>query len=294
MMHKVSGNAWKVFSNLCEHRDIVTGQCNPSHRLISQESGVEITGVSVAKKELRDLGWIKTYGKWGVILTIGVAEFERVRASHLAKARRRERAQFGRSRGSAILGYSQDSGDEGSAILGISQDSPGDLGIIPSESWEYPKIINKDGTKVEQNAAAATSTERDAWRKEPVDKKFIEEMETRGLFSNEVIMQSYRELAFKVAQRPPGSFACKGELMAFCYAKLRTGLLPWSAAEVVAHPGARTAPVAKVETRDCDWTCALCFGSQMEVVPGRGSRKCPNRIVDPEERVKYVQGSACS
>lgn len=260
--HKVSGIAWKVFTNLCEHRDLVTGQCNPSHRLIAQETGVEISGVSVAKKELRGLGWIETSGKWSVIIKIGIDEFERVRAAHLAKIQRSEVRIFGKSK-----------------------DRAGNVGIFGGQSLENPNDIYKDGTKVEQNAAAATTAaDRDAWKKETVDQSFLDELVTRGLFSKEVVAQSWRELAFKVAMRPVGSVATKGELMAFCFAKQRTGVLPtMETAQVVDLSSARAEAQASssgAQVRECPATCPLCFGGQMQVIAGRGARPCPNRAGD--------------
>lgn len=272
--YKTSGNGWKVFSSLCKHRNIETGKCNPSHETIARESGVEITGVSKAKKELRDLGWIQTRGKWDVIILVGIDEFERARESYLANKARSQAQRF----------------TKGGAILGKSQDAAGDVGEFPVESWENSGAILKDGNSSERDAAAAATTasvsrsiskqDAHAWKQETVTTEFLAELVTRGLFSEQVVNESWQELAFAVAQRGPDARAVKGELMAFCRAKQKTMPMPHVAAEVVKLDTSRASGTAGSTggVRECDSTCPLCLGGQMQIVPGKGARPCPNRV----------------
>ena len=281
--HELSGNAWKVVTQLFRHRNIVTGKCNPSHKTISLNSGVEITGVSVAKRELKGelkegnkvtSPWIETRGKRDVVLLVGVEELEEARASYLLKIQISEALKFGKP---------QDVKKLIAAFLGKSQDAKGDLGISPAASWDFPKTL-RNSSEIENAAAAAATAAIDpnAWKQEPVTTQFLEELATRGLFSREIVQQSWQELAFAVSQRGPDARATRGELMAFCRAKQKTGILPGTGGPYVprklsdaAAPAASTSPTT---TEKCDSSCQLCYGGQMEIVEGR-ARPCSNRKV---------------
>lgn len=263
--HELSGNGWKVVSNLYKHRNIVTGQCNPSHQTISRESGVEITGVSVAKKELREGGWIETRGKRDVVILVGVAELEEARASYLLKIQISEALKFGKSKDARALLE---------AFFGKPKDAKADLGISPAASWDHPKTL-RNSSEIENAAAAATAAavfDPHAWKQETVTTQFIDELVTRGMFSREIVQAAWNELAFAVAQRGPEARATKGELMGFCRAKQKTYLPGTSGPYVARLPGDVAAPPAP----KCEPTCPLCFGSQMQVVEGQAKR-CPNR-----------------
>lgn len=249
----------------------MTGKCNPSHSLIALETGVEISGVSVAKKELRTKGWIETRGKRDVIVLIGVGEFEKAREAYLWKIQISQASKFGKSK---------DDGATRGAIFGKSKDAAPDLGFIQGTSLDFPKIHNKDEIDVERDVAAAAtptpiSSNPNSWKQEPVTQDFLDELVTRGLFSRDVVMQSWQELAFAVAQRGPSTVAVKGELLAFCRAKQRSGFLPGVVAAVVKGEF-RKEPGSAVASRKCSPMCSRCFGTGLEVVQGKGARRCPN------------------
>jgi hypothetical protein len=304
---ELSGNAWKVVTNLYDHRNILTGKCNPSHETISRESGVEICGVSTAKAELKRKGWIDTRGKRDVILLVGIEELERVREAELQKQKIRAALRFGRTKevmqiASAIFGKSKDNdvdlGDSqrsGEDIFGKSKDNDVDLGVSPGRSLEIPKTL-RNSSEIEDTAAAAaaSSTSRNFdpnfWKQEAVTTPFLDELVTRGLFSEPVVREAWQELAFAVAQRGPDARATKGELMGFCRAKQRTGTLAGVSAEVVEMRRGHAAPARRPQGPqpfDCDRTCALCYGTQMETTE-RGARRCPNR----EARKRELEGGA--
>ena len=297
--HELSPTQWKVYSYYLARRNLITRQCNPSHKLIWQDTGVNQSSISTIKKELEVLGWLRRRGKYAVDLLVGIEELERARDEAVARIEAAEGAKFGAARpqdGGASFEYFKGGADgagsentpsfeifkagrrrrgrDDSASFEIFKAGAPEVREIQTPALNYSKPIEQR-SRTEKTTTAAAG--RDAWKDETVTDAFMNDIVDRGLYSRPVVDQSWRELAFKVSQRGADARATKGELLAFCRAKQKSGVLPEVKAEIVALGGARHAPPPPGADLKCDVTCPLCFGSQMESVPGVGARRCSNR-----------------
>ena len=282
--HELSGAEWKVYTNFLSHLNLITMDCEVSHETIARETGIEITNVSNIKRELVAKHWIIRRGRWAVSLLVGADELARVRAKRVADIEAREGAKFGRPQNEApILEKFQDTLNKTDSDLGKIPRSESDLGIFHAESWKNSKIINKDDQVVDQvveevgsaPTTTAAATRSDDWKQGTVTQAFLDDIIARGLYSRQIVERAWRELSFKVAQRGPDARATKGELLAFCRQAQATTPLPGLGGAVVELTRARTPPDPSL---DCDPTCPLCHGSQMQAVEGKGARRCPSRV----------------
>jgi hypothetical protein len=288
-MREVSGNAWKLWTYLCECRNIVSGQCNPSQQTIAREAGIEFSRVSVAKAELKDEGmldWYKKGTQTHYVLLVGVKEFERARVKKIAEIERKERRQFAKCK-VAEHDFAK------CKVEGCR------LCILQTPTLQNAKSHIKDEQVVEQvkdvvvanpqndlpiATTTTTTSSPHAWKQESADKDFCDGLIQRGLFSQEVVSQAWSELLFTVGQRGPGAVATKAELMGFCRAKQRTGALPGIGADVVQFNKSRpqSASISQSEIY-CEFDrsqyeqCPLCYGTGQQIVAGKGARRCPNR-----------------
>ncbi len=290
-----TGNAWRLWTYLCWRRHTVTGQCNPSQQTIANDTGIEYTRVSVAKAELIAKHWVTWTKKGGFILLVGVKDFERARNKKLAEIAREERRKFAKRKVT----------DPNFAERKVSGDLPGEtqtptLPNANSHFKGYERVVEPEKAVVVAgpvaNAATTTMTtttssrpDKDAWKQEPADEAFCQELVHRALFSDGVVEQAWKELMFKVIQRGPGAIATKGELWAFCFQKQKTGILPGvlGPTGLVGADNARTQTSAPQSSGQvevyCEFDssqfekCPQCFGTGMEVVAGKGARKCSNR-----------------
>lgn len=291
-MRDLTGAEWKVYSYYLSLIDLKTWRSldvvlDVPHDAIARDTSVEITHVSVVKKSLEGKGWIKRFGKWRVELLIGVEELRRVRDKMIE----REVARFGASprKGAQVGNFQRSGGEQGGATLGNSKGNSVDLGNFQTRSLEIPKDdLYKDQEVEDQKVVAAATARdkasRDAWKQEQVTQAFLDGLVSSGMFSREVVAESWRELAFAVSQRGPDERGCKGELIGFCRAKLKTGTFAGMAADVVKlqrGASARATSGAQVGRHVAEWDCTndcpLCFGGQRESTP-QGARDCPNRV----------------
>jgi hypothetical protein len=300
-MHELSGVQWKVYSYYLARRNLLTRQCNPSHELISRQCKIHQTSVSTIKKELEGAGWLKRRGKYAVVLLVGAEELERARDEAIARKLETEGARLGRER-------PQDTGASFELLKATADAEQHETGASfeklkgrrrkrragagasfelfkgsdsGEEKNESPALNNSNALDEQrrrtEKKAAAAATARDAWLSEPVTQAFIDDIISRGLYSREVVEQSWRELAFKVAQRGPDARAEKGELLAFCRAKAKSGVLPGVEKPDVSNMRVVRSPAQAGPKINCESSCELCFGGQRQSVPGKGSRPCPNR-----------------
>lgn len=312
--HELSPKEWKLYTYYLARHNLITRQCNPSHKLISVECKINQTSVSTLKKKLEGKKWIKRTGKYSVKLLVGAEVLEQARADALEKIADAEAAQFGR-------GGAQDTGPSFEKVKATTDgEHPGNVASFEkvkarrgkrrrgdgasfelfkagdggaqenqTPALKKSKPIEQEKEEQEKKAAAAATTAagRDAWKSEPVTQAFLDDVVKSGLHSQEVVDQSWRELIFKVRQRGPDAPATKGELLGFCRAKERTLNLPgYEAPADVSHMRVRAAPEATTAAPNisCDHTCELCGGTQWKVIPGKGATPCPNKEARRKER----------
>jgi len=242
-----------MYEVYCSHRNRVTARCDPSVGLLAVELKCTPGHASDLKRELIRKGWIRRTGRRSVTLLVG--EFPAAKVSEI---------------GASNHGIFRDSTTENSVVR------PANHGIFRDSITEYSGVHIKDEPVVIEpvvaaaSSAAARPSDSDPLQ-EPVDEDFVADVLASGVYpaGHVHFVLGKLRLRCKVEKVAP----VKGRLLSWLSTERHTPqpTLPGVGGEV-GEMSPRVAP--QQQKKHCDHTCAACFGSGIEVVPGKGARRC--------------------
>lgn len=257
--HDLSSGEWELYEAYCSHRNRLTGRCDPSVKFLAQELECTPGHVSDMKRELLRKGWIRRLGRRDVELLVG--EFPRPKVAEI---------------GGPNHGIFRDSGTEFS-VIGLQNH-----GKFRSQITENSGAHNKDEPVVVEPIAAAASAagepaDSDPWA-EVADDQFVAEVIEAAIYPDGHVLFVWKKLLLYCKKKE--TKPVRRQFMHWLATERHTPQqeLPGMAGKVGAHPAPGHEPI---QTRRCDSSCPRCFGTQMEVVPGKGAHRCPNRVAAP-------------
>ena len=255
----LSHGAWDLYEQYCKHRNHETGRCDPSLKFLAQEMQRTYHHVSDMKTELVRAGWIARQGKNGVELLVG---FEPPKVRQLEQ---KPIPKFGKFRTSSSEN---------------SEPGPPEVRKNPNPSSENSELAYKEvvepGIEPVVAAAATAAAGVQQTLREPVTDEYVTEVIASGVYTEAHVRFVYAKLKLHCATAR--TIPVKKQLLWWLDQELSAPpvqpTLPGVGASIQAMPlGASVA--APLPKEKCDATCPHCFGSGLEVVPGKGARRCP-------------------
>jgi hypothetical protein len=247
---ELSHGAWSLYEQYCSHRNRDTGRCDPSLELLAVEMRRTYTHISNMKTELVREGWIRRTGRHAVELLVGAEEFPPPKVRPLVRKNPNEE--------SASLGK----------ILTPVRKNPNEESASP--------YTDKPLKEPDEAAAAAAGRK---WKRETCDAAYIAEVKGEGIYPAELVDYVWRKL--QATCRRESVRPTKGRLAYWLSTERGTPpvqpTLPLMGAPVVEgqfEPG-----MQDERLRPPDPECVVCFGAGMEVVKGKGARRCKCRQI---------------
>ncbi len=263
---KLTHGAWDLYELYCKHRNRATGQCNPSLKLLAVELKRSYTHASDCKTELVEKGWIRRLGRRDVEILVG--EFAPPTVVQLGQ---KGTAKFGKFRTS-----SSENSELGAAKFGKFRTSSSENSELGDASLYEPEVLEPE--VVAAAATAAGSPPATDPLQEAVDESFLTDVLESGVYPAHQVQFILGKLKLHcLASRTK---PVRRQFLHWLSTERETPQqsLPGIGAPVIEMP-ARTE--AALEVTRCEATCPRCFGSGIEVVPGNGARRCPERAPAP-------------
>jgi hypothetical protein len=259
---ELTQGAWHLYETYCRYRNRDTGRCDPGLETLAREMQRTYTHVSNMKSELVDQGWLRRVGRHAVDLLVG--QFAPPKISPLVRNNPNEEGVLVRKN------PNEENPSLGKILTAVRKN--------PNEEIASPITAEP---VVEPVAAAAATAPRD-WRSEICDERWIEQVKSEGDFSTQLVDFVWRKLQRNCERE--GVEPTKGRFDHWLSTERGTPpvqpTLPAMGADLVAgnfEPGTNQ----RVQAPDPE--CTRCFGAGMEVVPGRGARRCQCRSVEVEQ-----------
>lgn len=260
---ELSHGAWNLYVHYCAHRNRATGRCDPGLTLLADEMGRTYRHISDCKTELVRKGWIRRTGKNAVVLLVG--EFESVKVRQFGKNPNLSSENF-RTSGAPT---------SGGIRTQVREESELGRASLITEPEKEPVAA---ATAAAATVAGSASGEEDPLS-EVCDEAFVEEVLAAEVYSFEHVRWVWRKLRLHCQAKR--TVPVKGQFLHWLSTERHTSQqkLPGVESGVVSV-AARASPPA---TGKCDHTCPLCYGSGVEVVAGKGARRC-SRAAAQERR----------
>ena len=251
--HELTTGEWDLFVAYCSYRNQQTGRCDPKRATLMREMDLSYFHFSHLKSALVAKRWLAKDGRDAVVLLVG--EFPPLKVEELRKIANKscEKSQLSASDASKVAKNRKQSCEK--SQISRARDPYSDEQLFEQEAAAAP-------------APGARPTQATDPLLAEVTEEFVEDVIAQQFYPEHVVRHVWKKL--KSYCRAKQTIPVVKQFLYWLGTEdyTKAPLLPVMGATI--HEVGQAIAAAP----RCDHTCPHCFGSGMEVVEGKGARRC--------------------